>query len=135
MDKANLILQLLEKTNAEMNRRFNENDKKLDEFKSDVNRRFDETNKRIDDTNNKIDKFKSDTNRKFNETHNKINDLKTDFKEIKKNINTDSKKLEKVYESRNKVEYKIKRDFILKNLGWNLTIIPIGIILGRLFIP
>ncbi len=56
-------------------------------------------------------------------------ELKADNREIRHDLRIDKEKLEKVYESRYEVKYKIDRDFILKNLGWNLGIITVGVIL------
>ncbi len=87
-----------EEDRAEIARQFNQQDKRFDQ----QDKRFDQQDKRFD----------------------QIIDLIRDEKHEREKMEA---KLEKVYETRHEVKYKIDRDFILKNMGWNLGIIIIGI--------
>ncbi len=62
----------------------------LKELRSDIDRRFDETNRRIDE-------LKEEANRR-------IDEVKEELRDVKHDLRLDSRKLEKVYENREKVK-------------------------------
>lgn len=75
------------------------------DFKNDVDRRFNEIDKRFE----QVDK-------RFEQLY----DLHRDEKKEREKMES---KLEKVYDSRHTVEYRITNSFILKNLAWNSWIL------------
>ena len=113
-----MILKLLEEFKTDVNRQFGAVNRQFEEFKTDVNRQFEE--------------FKTDANRRFEQVDKHFEQVIDLIKEEKQERKKMEEKLEKVYETRHEVEYKITRDFIIKNIGWNLGVIAIGLILGKL---
>lgn len=106
MDKSDLILEFLK------------------EFKTDVNRRFEEIDKRFE----QVDKRFEQIDKRFEQIDNQLDDIRYEIRDIKTEIREDQKKLQDVYDSRHEVEYKITRDFIIKNLGWNAACIVAGVV-------
>jgi len=95
----------------------------LKDFKKDVDRRFVEMK-------DEIYEFKSDVNRRFNEIDKRFEQVDKRFEQLYDLHRTEKKerekmetKLEKVYESRHKVEYRISNWFIMRNLFWNWWIL------------
>ena len=132
MDKEDLILKLLGEFKTDVNRQF-------EEFKTDVNRRFEqmEEARKEDRAENarrfeQIDKRFEQIDKRFEQVDKHFEQVIDLIREEKQERKKMEEKLEKVYETRHEVEYKITRDFIIKNIGWNLGVIAIGLILGKL---
>ena len=126
MDDSKLILQVLNTLKTDMDRRFDElktdMDRRFDDVKTDMDRRFDElkvdlggkidatnqridsTNQRIDSTNQRVDDVKIELGGKIDATNQRIDDLKEELRDVKHDLRLDSRKLEQVYESRDKVK-------------------------------
>lgn len=90
--------------------------KLLEEFRAETNRRFEQ-----------ID-------RQFEQVVGLIKDERHEREKLENKVEKMSEKLDKIYETRYEVEYKITRDFILKNVGWNLGVITVGLVLGKLIL-
>ncbi len=70
--------------------------KRIDDFKQEVNNRFDETNKRIDDTNKRIDDFKREVNNRFDETNKRIDDTNKRIDEVNNRLNRIESKMDRI---------------------------------------
>ncbi len=90
---------------------------------SSINKRFEQVDRRLD----QIDK-------RFEQVDRRLESIEFQLQTMKQDIRRNEEKLEKVYETRHEVQYKIGRDFILKNLSWNMSIIVLGLILGKLIL-
>ncbi len=86
MDKDDLILKLLEEMRSEMNRRFDENNKRIDEVKDEMKN----TQEEIKNIRGEMKGLRGE--------------IKDDLREVKQDLRLDSRKLEQVYEAREKVK-------------------------------
>ncbi len=59
------------------------NNRRLDDLRTDTNKRFDDVNKRFDDVNKRFDDLRLDINTRFNAMNEDVKELKTDVREIR----------------------------------------------------
>ena len=94
-----MLYELLKDFKADTNRRFEQASDELKEFKADNNRRFEQVDKRFE----QIDK--------------RFEQIDSELKQIREMIREDKNKLEKVYESRNRVTVNFTRSWMLASFG------------------
>lgn len=100
-EKVDLLISLFKEFKADVNRRFDEQDKKF----VDVNRRFDEQDKRFDDVNRRFDEQDKRTDR------------------LENNQREDHSLLMDIWKSRDKVQAQVTWDFIWKAVAINAIIL------------
>ena len=96
------------------------------EFKDDVIYRFEQVDQRFEQVDRQfeqIDKRLNQIDRQFVQIDRCFEQTWGLIKEEKHKRERMEDKLEKIYESRHEVEYKLTRDFVLKNLAWNTVIV------------
>ena len=137
MDNSEIILQLLKDLKVDMDRRFDETktdmDRRFDEVKSELGAKIDATNQRIDNTNQRIDNVKSElggkidaTNKRIDDTNHRIDDTNKRIDDIKDDLRVDSRKLEQVYECRDKV--KVTFGWQWSAASFFIAVIAVGIV-------
>ena len=52
-------------------------------------------------------------------------------REVRADLREERSRINDIYDARHEVEYKMTRDVILRNIGWNLSIIIIGVFLAE----
>ena len=73
---ANLLNKRIDDLRQDMDRRFSEMDKRFDRIEQDASRRFSEMDKRFD-------RIEQDVDRRFNETDRKLDRIEQDIREIR----------------------------------------------------
>jgi len=76
---------------AEVQKRIDDTNTRINEFKEDVNRRFNETNTKIDDTNKRIDDFRLYVDKRFEITDDNVDN---GFRELSERIDVTNKRIE-----------------------------------------
>jgi DNA repair exonuclease SbcCD ATPase subunit len=99
----------------EVDRRFEESDRKFEEFKKEVNQRFDEVDRRFEESDRKFEAFKNEVNQRFDEIDKK-------FEEVDKRLEKLEKGQEEMKERQERMEEILKRHEIsIQELkGWQL---------------
>jgi DNA repair exonuclease SbcCD ATPase subunit len=99
----------------EVDKRFEESDRKFEAFKNEVNQRFDEVDRRFEESDRKFEAFRSEVNQRFDEVDKK-------FEEVDKRLEKLEKGQEEIKERQDRMEEILKRHEIsIQELkGWQL---------------
>ena len=133
------IYDLLKEFKGDFLRRFDEQERRMEEYRRDLNAKIDDLktdlNAKIDDVktdlNAKIDNvrtdlgdLKTDLNAKIDNVRTDVDDLKTDMSsriiDLKEIIKDDKSKLQEVYDSRDKVKLQVTRAWGVYGLGMGM---------------
>jgi archaellum component FlaC len=144
-EKIDLVLKIIKEEFTKINGNFeqvdskfaqiNNNFEQIDSRFKQINNKFEQIDSRFEQIDNRFDGIEKQLNQQdqhLERIEDQFRDIRLEMRDMKLDIRRDGDKLEKVYETRHKVEYKITNDFILRNLGWNLSIIIAGLVVGKI---
>ena len=83
--------------------------------------------KNHEDQKSEFREFKHEVSKRFERNEKDTDSIKSDINELRRLVMD-------IWQTRKEVEYKVTRDFIIKNIGWNLLVISIGLILGKMIL-